>query len=799
MRKYISLFLLATLILAACSNLSIPVAVTQNGSSATNILPSPTFEPSPTATQTPRVVLVDADEALFEGDFQTALVLYQQAYNQAQDNATQVTALMGLGRSYVAISDFKSALEVFTQAVNQYPDSQENIAANYYLGICYDALKDYGMAAAAYANYLSRNPGIIDAYIYSLQGDALANNGDLTGAVNSYTIALQADPPGNSDTLNIKIGRQYLALQQYDNAVRTFMTLYDATQSDYTKAAANLLAGQAYMQMGYPEQAYARYQDSVTRFPLSYDTYSQLVTLVNDNQPVDDLNRGIVDYYAGQYGYAIDALLRYINSKPDHEGSAHFYLGLSYQKTDQIDMALAEFDEIIRDHPSDRFWTSAWDQKSTLLWYNKDQYREAAQVLLDFVARVPAAPEAASYLFDAGRIFERDYLLLEAATTWERLINEYPGAEQSYRALFLSGITYYRLANYDYAMTIFQKYLILTSNPEEQSSADFWIGKTYLAKGDAPSAARAWQLAYSLDGTGFYGIRADELLHDQAPLPSTAGINTDHNLENERVTASAWLREKFNIPNSTDLNSVTDFSSDPVFKQAEAYYSIGEFEKASDLFDALRQQFSLDATNSFRLLGHLLDLRLYKEAILTSWQILNLVFSGSEISLLDAPQYFSHIRYGTFYRNLVEDAAKTNKIDQLLLYSLMRQESLFEGHASSSAGAIGVMQIMPDTGQEHASLIGWPVNYTTSDLYRPFINIPLGTSYLARLRSYLNGDMLAALAAYNGGAGNVQKWMELANNDPDLFVEIIRFDETRQYIEQIVEFYAIYRTMYSTP
>lgn len=799
MRKYISLFLLATLLLSACSSFSTPTSVSPNGNFASNILPSSTSEPSPTATRTPRIVLSDADEALFDGDYQTALVLYQNVYDQAQDNATQLTALMGLGRTHVAMSNFKSALRVFDQAVNQYPDSHESIAAYYYLGVCNEALKDYGMAAAAYAGYLSRNPGVIDAYVYELQGDALANNGDLTGAINSYTAALQADPPGNSDSLNIKIGRQYLALQQYDNAVRTFMTLYDAAQSDYTKAAANLLAGQAYFQMGYPEQAYARYQDSVSRFPLSYDTYSQLVTLVNDNQPVDDLNRGIVDYYAGQYGYAIDALLRYINSTADHEGSAHFYLARSYQKSEQIDSALSELDEIIRDHPSDRFWTSAWDQKSTILWYNKDQYREAAQTLLDFVARVPAASEAPSYLFDAGRIFEQGYLLLEAATTWERLINEYPGAEQSYRALFLSGITYYRMGNYDYALTIFQRYLVLTSNPEEQSSADFWIGKIHIAKGDLHSAARAWQLAYSLDGTGYYGIRANQLLQNQTTLPPATNASIKYSLEDERITASAWLRQRFNIPNSTDLNSLADFASTPTFLRAEAYYSIGEYEKASDQFDTLRQQFNMDAINSFRLLGYLLDLRLYKEAILTSWQILDLVFSGSEITPLDAPQYFSHVRYGTYYRYLVEDAATTYKIDQLLLYSLMRQESLFEGHAVSSAGAIGVMQIMPETGQEHASLINWPVDYKTSDLYRPFINIPLGTSYLARLRTYLNKNILAALAAYNAGAGNVEKWMELASNDPDLFVEIIRFDETRQYIEQIVEFYEIYRTMYSTP
>jgi soluble lytic murein transglycosylase len=801
MRKHIILTFISISVLAACLPRHLSTTTPDTNSqitSSTSLLPTATIQPSPTATQEPRITIDDADTALFIGDYQTALSLYQKTYDQSHDNETQSAALMGLGRTYIALSDFNSALTIFNQVLNQYPNSIYTAAANYYLGISYDALKNYGMAAASYASYITSNPGVINADIYELEGDALSNNSDLTGAINAYTAALQSNPPGDLDSLNLKIGRAYLALQQYDNAVRIFMTLYDATQSDYTKATTNLLAGQAYNQLGYPEQAYARYQDSVSRFPRSYDSYSQLVTLVNDNQPVDDLDRGVVDYYAGQYGYAIDALVRYINSTTEHEGSAHFYLALSYRATDQLDAALTEFDALIRDHPSDRFWASAWDEKSYTLWYNKEQYREGAQVLLDFVSRVPSAVEAPAYLFEAGRIFERGNFLFEAATTWERLINEYPSAEQSYRGLFLSGITYYRMANYDYALTIFQRYLVLTSNPEEQSAANFWIGKIHSAKGDTLSASKSWQLANSLDATGYYGIRSKELLQNQSPLPASGNINLDYNLSDDRVTASSWLREKFNIPISTDLDSLTDFASNPVFLRAEAYYSIGQYEKASDEFDALRQQFSVDAINSFRLLGHLIDLRLYEQAILTSRQILDLLY-GSDAATLEAPQYFNHIRFGAYYQSLVENAASTNNIDPLLLFSLMRQESLFEGHAASSAGAIGVMQIMPATGQETADLVGWPVGFTTADLYRPSINIPLGTSYLARQRDYFGGDMFAAVAAYNGGAGNVQIWMSLANNDPDLFIEIIRFDETQNYVKQIVEFYNIYRMIYSKP
>jgi soluble lytic murein transglycosylase len=127
---------------------------------------------------------------------------------------------------------------------------------------------------------------------------------------------------------------------------------------------------------------------------------------------------------------------------------------------------------------------------------------------------------------------------------------------------------------------------------------------------------------------------------------------------------------------------------------------------------------------------------------------------------------------------------------------VLRQESLFEGFATSSAGARGLMQIMPATGQEIASSMNWPEGFTEDDLYRPHVSITLGARYLARQRDYFGNSAFAALAAYNGGPGNTIIWNEMSNSDPDLLLEVIRADETRKYIIQIYEFFNIYRILY---
>jgi len=93
--------------------------------------------------------------------------------------------------------------------------------------------------------------------------------------------------------------------------------------------------------------------------------------------------------------------------------------------------------------------------------------------------------------------------------------------------------------------------------------------------------------------------------------------------------------------------------------------------------------------------------------------------------------------------------------------------------------------------------MGWPEGFTTADLDRPLVSITMGLSYLRRQQDYLDGDLLAALAAYNGGAGNASLWESLANGDPDLFLEVIRLEEPRNYIRRIYENYQIYQKLYA--
>ncbi|MDP2976485.1 MAG: transglycosylase SLT domain-containing protein, partial [Anaerolineales bacterium] len=523
--------------------------------------------------------------------------------------------------------------------------------------------------------------------------------------------------------------------------------------------------------------------------------YSALAALVDAGVPVNELQRGLVDYFAKQYGVALAAFDRYIAANPQNDGTVHHYRALTLRELGQYEDAVAEWTRLIQNYPDNRYWTTAWDEKAYTQWAYLDRYDEAAQTLLGFVSAVPAHPNAPQSLMDAARVLERGGKLAEAAKTWERIADEYANSELVPQALFWAGIARYRNRDLDGALVTFQRSLILASAAEDQARADFWIGKTQQAKGNASAAQTAWQQAAALDPTGYYSERARDTLFGQSSFQPPPVYNLNFDLAADRRQAEAWMRIQFNLPSDTDLGSPGALLQDPRMLRGAELWNLGLYDEARLEFEDLRKAVGENPADSYRLANYLLDLGLYRSAIFAARQVLTLAGMDTGVKALTAPSYFNHVRFGVYYQDLIVPAAQQNGLDPLFLFSIVRQESLFEGFVHSSAGARGLMQIMPGTGQSIAHNMGWPLDYTSDDLYRPLVSITLGADYLASWRDYFGGNLYIALAAYNAGPGNAEIWKNLAGGDPDLFVEIVRFEETRNYIRNIYEIYIVYRSL----
>ena len=136
------------------------------------------------------------------------------------------------------------------------------------------------------------------------------------------------------------------------------------------------------------------------------------------------------------------------------------------------------------------------------------------------------------------------------------------------------------------------------------------------------------------------------------------------------------------------------------------------------------------------------------------------------------------------YDKEVRAAARLTDLPEELIYAVIRQESLYRADAGSSAGALGLMQLLPTTARLAARRWGLK-EPARADLLRPSVNVPIGAGELKSLLERFDGQTLLATAAYNAGLGAVRRWLPAIAMDADIWVENIPFNETRTYVQRV--------------
>ncbi|WP_263081301.1 transglycosylase SLT domain-containing protein [Endozoicomonas sp. Mp262] len=157
------------------------------------------------------------------------------------------------------------------------------------------------------------------------------------------------------------------------------------------------------------------------------------------------------------------------------------------------------------------------------------------------------------------------------------------------------------------------------------------------------------------------------------------------------------------------------------------------------------------------------------------------------------------LRFPTPQADLFRQFSRQRELDSSWLVAIARQESAFNPTARSHAGARGLMQLMPGTARQTARHN--KITYKkASDLYQPRINIALGAAHLAELIDRFENNRVFATAAYNAGSRRVSGWLKQRGHLPlDIWIETIPYDETRQYVQNVLAFRVIYKTLKDVP
>jgi len=292
------------------------------------------------------------------------------------------------------------------------------------------------------------------------------------------------------------------------------------------------------------------------------------------------------------------------------------------------------------------------------------------------------------------------------------------------------------------------EYLINHAQDKDTPCWQYWLARALYAQGKQEEARRIYQnLAKTRN---YYGFLA------------SLRLKTALSFENERVITNKKILQPYK----------------PVTNRIQALYFSKQTLEASRLLNDFMSELPKD-----------------DQSALMYWLAHDLQWHGKSVYLSNNEQLNNQLslRFPLAYQKTVQNYAKNYKIPKELIYAIIRQESGFRDDVVSSAGAHGLMQIMPATAKS-ISKYGKIAYLDKKQLFLSQKNIQIGAAYLQQLTKRFHNHPILIAAAYNAGPRQAAYWQK--NHSPqeiDVWIETLPWQETRNYLKNIVAFYAVYQ------
>ena len=382
----------------------------------------------------------------------------------------------------------------------------------------------------------------------------------------------------------------------------------------------------------------------------------------------------------------------------------------------------------------------------------------ASEALSGFAQSFPSDTAAPTALYMLGDMLADRGEWSGAARWFGELIARYPADLRASLARFRLASQALRDSLRDSAAALFQAEV--TAGGPQRTTARFWLGKLNLLARDTAGARATWLALVREDSIGYYGLRARREV-DLPPL---------------RIAAAPVPGPSPAVAISLGRIDTLLLAGLDTAAQAEVRAVLGRAPQQDA--DALLAWGDGLAARGFG-----------PAAVRLGWQ-----------AALKSPNDSRVLRviFPWPNRRAVEAEAAEFGVDPLLLVAIVRQESVFDAQALSPAGARGLAQLLPGTAALTAR--GLDVTFYPEWINVPDLNLHLGAAHLQELLQRFGGRVDAAAAAYNAGASPVKRWLERPGaDDPDEFVELIPYQETRGYVRAVLRNRELYRALYVTP
>ena len=665
----------------------------------------------------------------------------------------------------IARDEHQRAFELLKQVNKKDLDPDDRIQLLYQAAICARAL---GQPAEAYEHLEQLKNSIpeLEDYRRFWMAGALAEMGELEAATEAYDdFILTSKNDDLTDTAHQQLASLHAAAKDYEQALLTYRRLLPR-QPDKIPEWHYQMA-QIHEERGDHTRARRLRMQLIKEHPTHHRALSTLPQLPRAKTPEEHHAWALVYFNHGQHKQAAKSFERFLKNHPRHQLAAEvrYKLGRAYQKDRQYDKALKAFNRAYEQH----YYRSALYRMAEVLVRLNHEIKAVA-TFEKFSRLYPKHDLADDALWQAAKATERNNQFSRAEKFYQKLSAGYPDSKYRDEAWWSVGFTHYCRRQFGSALKVFREVSRMAREPHIVDQSLFWAGKAaeHLDREEESQA-------YFAEAAGgfprsYYSTRA-----------TTLGFGKALTIESPRLQTSLQL-------DSLDSSS---FKENGHLKRSRILQKLGLVHLAEGELQQAEKLNRSDIDTLKKIRDHYESLGALNRALR-----LSIIIAASDVGHSEYHHLYPH-----YYWRQVEEAARESRIDPHLVLSVIRQESYFSKDAVSRVGAIGLMQIMPQTGHELARQLGLN-QFERTALFDPDISIRLGSRFLGdQVRQFATGPTRKlgfelGLAAYNAGPHVAHKWVQrFSYEDPDAFVERIPFKETRLYVKLVLKNYAIYKVL----
>lgn len=353
----------------------------------------------------------------------------------------------------------------------------------------------------------------------------------------------------------------------------------------------------------------------------------------------------------------------------------------------------------------------------------------------------------------------------QALHEYRQMANAEVAPSQRSEALWRVAWVQYRSGQWLAALDAFQEALAGKEDPQVTPQVLYWMARTHEQVQDTRAAERYLELCRRFAFTYYCQLaRSGGKVSPLDPAPPS-------------VVSMPLL-----------IDGKPDVARDRRYLKAVELKLLGMDQEAARELSTLMEQYAHDRASLLSLSTLLSDAGAYHQALrLARVHFRETLERGGD----DVPPGIWRAAYPTAYLSVIRKHAGA-RVHPSLAAAIIREESQYDSRALSRVGAIGLMQVMPATAQAVARKFGIP-SVNREELFEQEVNIRFGVLYLDQLLRQFEGNALYAIAAYNAGPPAVLAWMaKYGNKPPDEFVELIPYQETRQYVKRVLRSYREY-------